>query len=63
MQMRNTLADAIVDGDKRAFGVHAVLDGAREQLHVRKERSHEFQRQIRQRFVVGLGNEQRVPDE
>ena len=63
MQMRNALADAIVDGDERSLGLHRLLDGAREQLHVGEERPHQLRRQIGQRFIVRLGNEQRVPDE
>src|SRR5580658_7247788 len=63
VQMRNALAHAIVDRDKRAFGVHALLDPAREQLDVQEERSNQLGWQILQRFVMGLGNEQRVSDE
>ena len=42
MQMGNALADAIVDGHKRSLGLHGLLDGAREQLHVGEERPEQF---------------------
>ena len=34
VQMRNALADLIVDGDERSLRLHRLLDGARQQLHV-----------------------------
>ena len=40
MQVRNALADAIIDGNEGAVGAHAFLDGASEQLHVGEERSY-----------------------
>src|SRR5580704_10937908 len=58
VEMRNALADAIVDRDKAALSLHALLDGACEQLHVREERAGQFPWKIRQRFIVRLGNQQ-----
>src|SRR5580658_7150174 len=63
MQMRNALADTIVDGDERSFGRHSVLDGASEQLDVGKERSEQLFWQVGQRLKVRLGNQYGVADE
>src|SRR5580698_1291837 len=63
MQMRNALADAIVDGDERSFGRHSVLDGASEQLDVCKERSEQLFWQVGQGLNVRLGNQYGVAGE
>lgn len=60
MQMRHALTHPIVDGDEGAFGFHALLDGAREHLHITEEGSDKLAGKVCEGFVVIFGNKQRV---
>ena len=63
MQMRHALADAIVYGDERAFGLHPLLHRVRQPLHIAEERADQFFGQVRQGFVMFFGDKQRVAQE
>ncbi len=60
VKMRNTLADAIVDGHEGAFRLHALEDGLGEQPDVGEEGADKRVGQIEKRFDVALGDEERV---
>lgn len=57
VEVRDTLADAVVDADECSLRFHGVLDRARQKLSIRKERSHERAWKINQRFKVRSGNQ------
>ena len=52
MQMRNALADAVINRDEGAFSVESLFDGPLEPLHGLKERADFSSRQIVQRDNV-----------
>lgn len=58
VQVRDALADSIVNRDKRAFRLHAMLHRANQHLGVSKERCDEMRGEILQRLIVLLGNQQ-----
>lgn len=61
VQVRNALADAVVDRDKAAFRFHASLDRFRNELNARKKRSEKPGREIDDGLEMFLRNEQAVP--
>lgn len=63
VEVRDALADAIVDGDEASFRFHATLDGSSEQLNVRKQRLDQRSGQIAQSFEMAFGNQERMPGE
>ena len=63
MQMRDTLADAIVDRHKRAFCSKAVLQRTGNELGHRKQGREECLREIKQRGVMRLGDNHAVSRE
>jgi hypothetical protein len=58
MQVRHTLADFIIDSHKSSLRAHAFFDRAAQKLCVRKKRLDQEVRQIRQRLVMGTGDQQ-----
>ena len=60
VQMRDGLADPIVDGDEGSVGFHRRLDGAGKELHRLEKRADAFRRQIVERFDVLAGNEKQM---
>jgi len=60
VQVRHALAHSIVNRDKRALRLHALLDGARQHLDITEERRNELRGKIFERFIVHLGNQQRM---
>src|SRR5580704_14160508 len=63
MQMRNALADLIIDGYERSLGFDGLFDGVRQKLYVGEEWPEQLGRQIRQRCIVRLGDQHRVANE
>ena len=61
MQVRDTLADTIVDGHKRAVGRQSFLDAPGYELHIRKKRRNDRRRQVAQRLVMLFWNKQAMP--
>jgi len=60
VKVRDALADDIVDGDKAAFRLHAVLNSARKLLGIQEKGTDEVSRKVEQRWIVRFGNEQDV---
>lgn len=58
VEMRNALADAIVDCDQRSIGFHSCLHGTGKQLCGGKEGPDQLSRQISQRLIMLARNEQ-----
>ena len=58
VQMRNTLAHAIIHRDERPVRLHSRFDCARQNLNVAKDRFNQVCRQIDQSFIVLFGYEQ-----
>ena len=56
VQVRNALADAIVNSDERALSFQAQLDRLGQKLRILKKRFQQLFRQVRQSFVVLPGN-------
>ena len=63
VQVRHALAHAIVNGDEGAFGPHAPLDGARQQLDILEKWADQVGREILQCLIVRFRDEQRVAGE
>ena len=61
--MRHALAHSIVNCDKRALGLHAVLHRTGQHLDISEEGRDELRRKIRQRLIMLLGNQQRMAGE
>lgn len=58
MQMRNALADAVIDGHKRTFGVQAKFHRLSNHLRIREDRLQQVGGQIGQSLDVLLGAHQ-----
>src|ERR1022692_4305090 len=58
MQMRHALAHAVVDRHKRAFTLHGLLHGSRQEPGVAKQRTGQFFGQVRQCLIRRLGDQQ-----
>jgi len=63
VQMRNALADRVVDGHESPLGVHRLLDSVGKDLHVGKEWGQQVRGKIRQRRIVLAWNQQHVARE
>ena len=63
MQVRNTLADTIVDRHKRSFRLHALLYCLCQQLHIAEKRSAQIRGKVRQCFEMLLRDQQNVTGE
>ena len=63
MEMRDALADPIVDGHEGALGVHALDDGAGKKLDIQKERADQLIGQVRKRLEVALYDEEAMAGE
>ena len=63
MEMRDALADAVVDGHEAALGVHALSNGAGKELNIQKERADEFAGQVRDRLEMALYDEEAMARE
>src|SRR6266511_5933702 len=61
VQMRNTLADVVVDGDQGAMSFQALLHSACQQLGVGEQRCDQSKRQIIQRLIVTFRDQQTMP--
>lgn len=61
VQVRHALAHAVVNRGKGAVRLHALFDGARQHLDIAEERRNEVRGKILERFIMRLGNQQRVP--
>jgi hypothetical protein len=60
MQMRHTLADAVVHRDEGAVGFQRRLDRTTEKLHIPEEGPDQVRGQIGQSFVVFFRNQEAV---
>jgi len=60
VQVGDTLADSIIDRDKRAFGLHAMLDRASQHLGITEKWRDERRGKIFERLIMLPGNQQRV---
>lgn len=60
MQMGNALADTVVDADKGAVGVQALLDGPFHPLNRLKQWSNPGARKVYERFVMPLRHAEAV---
>ena len=58
VQVRNTLAHAIIHRDKRAVRLHPGFDRARQKLNVPKERFNQVRGHIDQSLIMLFGDEQ-----
>lgn len=56
VQMRNALADAIVNANKRPLGFERLLHRARQKLGVRKERAYQRGWQVDKCLAMIFGN-------
>jgi hypothetical protein len=56
VQVRDTLADAVVDGDEGTMGLQAMLDRSRQELGVGHQGCEQSRWQVEQRTVVSFGN-------
>jgi hypothetical protein len=63
VKMRNALADAIVNADKRSLCFNRPLNRARQQLSVCEKWTYQGGRQVRERFKVIPGNQQTMTGE
>jgi hypothetical protein len=63
VEMRDALADAIVDGHEGSFGVHPLHDGAGKKLDIQKERADQIIGQVRKRLKVALYDEEAMAGE
>jgi hypothetical protein len=63
VQVRDALADAVVDRDEAALGAEGVLDRAGQPPDAAEERLHQLVRQVGQRLEVSAGHQQHVPRE
>ena len=58
VQVRNTLAHAIIHRYERSVRLHSHLDRARQKLNVTKNRFNQVRGQIDQSLIMLLGDEQ-----
>jgi len=63
VKVRNALADNIVDCNEAAFRLHAVLNFTGEFLGIDEKWTDQIGREIEQRWIVALGNQQDVARE
>ncbi len=61
MQMRNALADPIVDGNERPLRPHSILHSPADQLHVAEEAVHAPRRQLGKGFTVIPRHDEDMP--
>ena len=63
MKVRNTLADAVVGGDERAFRVHGAFDSGGEHTHIGEQWREERIRQVVDGLPVRLWDQEAMPGE
>ena len=63
VQVRHTLAHAIIHRDERAVRLHSHLDRARQKLNVTKHRFNQGRGQIDQSFIMLFGDKQAMTRE
>lgn len=60
VQVRDGLADSIVDRNKRAFGIYRRFNRSRQKLRRRKHWACKVERQLQQRYMMLARTEQKV---
>jgi hypothetical protein len=61
MQVRDALADTIVDSDEGAVGFQPTLDRAGQELGVGHQGCKQSGRQVKQRAIVSFGDQEATP--
>ncbi len=63
VEVRDALANSIVDGHERTLGAKSSFHGMGEELAIREKRSQQIDGEIHESFVMSFGNQQRVTRE